>query len=560
MLDDLKLLSRPVSYINYEVTSFDRREHVVELYIALSSEIAVDDAAQRVTAYTYTNGARCGRGDKEILSGSGDNRRIDWGWLHLFSTKEYTSEVLKVNQILQKFDLCIGIEKSPVDNTNLTDGREFAVYDGYAYIGLNREFTVSANPVGGFICAAYDDIHSIEYFGRQIDAYYKKDGDTFEDVCQKALSEYKEICAKVDKTEKELLEKAIQISPKYADIISLAYRQVIASHKLTWDGEELQFFSKECFSNGCIATLDVTYPSIPLFLLYNPTLVEGMLNPIFKYVSSGEWKFEFAPHDVGQYPIADGQVYGKSKNTREIGLKFQMPVEECGNAILCVYALCHYAKDVSYAQKHLALLKKWACYLTENGLDPQNQLCTDDFAGHLAHNCNLSAKAIMGICAFGKIQELLGNQEEAEKYVKKAKEYACEWKSKANAGDHYRLAFDSEDTWSIKYNLVWDKIFGWDIFDDEIFEKEYEHYSQKFNAYGLPLDCRSDYTKSDWLMWSTMMFEEEEYTVRIIESIWNMANETPDRVPFTDWYHTTDARQAGFQNRTVQGGLFINLV
>lgn len=560
LLDDLKLMSRPVSYISYEVTSLDGREHNVKLYIALSSELAVDDAMQQVKVHTYTNGVCCGRGGKEILSGSGDNRRIDWGWLHLFSTEEYTPEVLKVNQILQKFNLCIGVEKPPVDNTNLADGREFSVCDGFAYISLDREFTVSANSVCGFVCAAYDDIHSIEYFGRQIDAYYKKDGDTFENVCKKALSEYQEICAEVEEAEKELLEKANRISPKYADIISLAYRQSIAAHKLTWDGEEMQFFSKECFSNGCIGTLDVTYPSIPLFLLYNPSLVEGMLNPIFKYALSGEWKYEFAPHDVGQYPIANGQVYGRNRETGEIGLKFQMPVEECGNAILCVYALCHYTGNVSYAEKHLAPLKKWADYLIENGLDPQNQLCTDDFAGHLAHNCNLSAKAIMGIYGFGKIQELLGNKEEGEKYVNTAKKYAREWQSKADDGDHYRLAFGSEDTWSLKYNLVWDRIFDWGIFDNEVFDKERRYYMQKFNTYGLPLDCRSDYTKSDWLMWSTMLFDDEEYTGRIIETIWNMLNDTPNRIPFTDWYHTTDARQAGFQNRTVQGGLFINLI
>ena len=237
-----------------------------------------------------------------------------------------------------------------------------------------------------------------------------------------------------------------------------------------------------------------------------------------------------------------------------------MPVEECGNAILCVYALCHYTGNVSYAEKHLAPLKKWADYLIENGLDPQNQLCTDDFAGHLAHNCNLSAKAIMGIYGFGKIQELLGNKEEGEKYVNTAKKYAREWQSKADDGDHYRLAFGSEDTWSLKYNLVWDRIFDWGIFDNEVFEKERRYYMQKFNTYGLPLDCRSDYTKSDWLMWSTMLFDDEEYTGRIIETIWNMLNDTPNRIPFTDWYHTTDARQAGFQNRTVQGGLFINLI
>ena len=43
------------------------------------------------------------------------------------------------------------------------------------------------------------------------------------------------------------------------------------------------FVSKECHSNGCAATVDVSYPSIPLFLLYNPELVRGMMRPVFKF-------------------------------------------------------------------------------------------------------------------------------------------------------------------------------------------------------------------------------------------------------------------------------------
>ena len=112
----------------------------------------------------------------------------------------------------------------------------------------------------------------------------------------------------MEAAERDLLERAGKISSRYADIVSLAYRQAIAAHKLTWDGGEIQFLSKECFSNGCIGTLDVTYPSIPLFLLYNPELVEGMLNPLFKYAASPNWPYAFAPHVVGQYPIANGQV------------------------------------------------------------------------------------------------------------------------------------------------------------------------------------------------------------------------------------------------------------
>ena len=63
-----------------------------------------------------------------------------------------------------------------------------------------------------------------------------------------------------------------------------------------------------------------------------------------------------------------------------------------------------YMKDrPAYAREHWDVMTTWADYLCEYGLDPENQLCTDDFAGHLAHNCNLSLKAIMGIAGYSRI-------------------------------------------------------------------------------------------------------------------------------------------------------------
>lgn len=558
LLDDLKLMSRPVSYISYDIEVLDGKEHKAEIFFGLSTEIAVNSFDQTVTAKTYKNGACCGRGDRDILSVSGDNRRIDWGWLHIFAQDGYTPEITDAYEINSRYCPTAGYKGyDEYRGPRIIDlSGEFSAGTKNAFICLTKSFDLNKT-ASGFICAAYDDIHSAIYFGRSIDAYYKKDGDNFDDVCLKALNEYDEILNRVKDTEAKLLEKTEKISSKYADIISLAYRQAIAAHKLTWDGEEIQFFSKECFSNGCMGTLDVTYPSIPLFLLLNPVLVEGMLNPLFKYVASGAWKFAFAPHDVGQYPIANGQAYASDKNQSE---EYQMPVEECGNAILCVYAICHYKNDFSYFEKHFAILKQWADYLTEYGADPQNQLCTDDFAGHLAHNCNLSVKAIMGIAAFGKLLEALDMSDKAVHYIDIAKDYAAQWEKIAFDGDHYRLAFDQKDTWSLKYNMVWDKIFGWNIFDSKIFDTEISYYKGKFNKYGLPLDSRSDYTKSDWLMWTTRLTDDAEYLNMIINTMWDMLNQTVSRAPFTDWYFTSTAIQRGFQNRSVQGGLFINMI
>jgi hypothetical protein len=205
-------------------------------------------------------------------------------------------------------------------------------------------------------------------------------------------------------------------------------------------------------------------------------------------------------------------------------------------------------------------LSIWANYLVENGLDPANQLCTDDFAGHLARNANLSVKAIMGVASYALLHELLGHAGEAKRFKAVARDMAVKWEQMANDQGHYQLAFGQEGTWSLKYNLIWDVIFGTEIFDEEIVRKEVAWYLMKQDKYGTPLDSREAYTKSDWLVWAAALASNQDDFVKLIEPIWESLNETPDRVPFTDWYDTNQARQMNFQHRSVVGGIYIKLL
>lgn len=63
------------------------------------------------------------------------------------------------------------------------------------------------------------------------------------------------------------------------------------------------YMSKENFSNGSIDTVDVTYPSSPFFLYFNPELLKAQITPIMYYAALPRWPGPYAPHDLGTYPL-----------------------------------------------------------------------------------------------------------------------------------------------------------------------------------------------------------------------------------------------------------------
>jgi hypothetical protein len=342
--------------------------------------------------------------------------------------------------------------------------------------------------------------------------------------------------------------------PVYARLATVAFRQTLAANGLAadMDGSPLQF-PKENFSNGCIATVDVLYPSSPFFLYFNPALLEAQLKPVMEYAALPRWKFPFAPHDLGTYPLADGQVYGGGEKTEDD----QMPVEESGNMLLMIAAMGRAQGDWHFAKQYWPLLVKWAVYLKDKGLDPENQLSTDDFAGHLAHNANLSIKAIDALGAFAEMAKGVGDDKLAREYEALSKEMAKKWIDLAKEGDHYKLAFDSPNTWSQKYNLVWDDLLALKLFPASVKNTELAYYKTKLNQYGLPLDSRKDYTKLDWELWTATLADDDATFATLVAPLGRWLDETPTRVPLTDWYDTKTGRQEGFQARSVVGGIFI---
>lgn len=536
--DNLALLSRPVSYMVVSYESKDRCTHDVSLSLTVDSTLCKNhplDADGVDLSFPDLPGlptVRMGNAVQRPLSESGDDIRINWGYFYC-SVKDPAAKWEKLPEGLWRAPLACRVTSKIAE-------------------GEDRLFLFS-----------YDDTFAIDYFGTPLRSLWNKDGKTIEEAIEEAAKDYAVCQDAADTFSDEMTARAyLSGGEKYADLCSLAYRQVIAAHKLAVTPEgQILWISKECFSNGCAATVDVSYPSIPLFLLCNPELVKGMLRPIYHYAQSEAWPYDFAPHDVGQFPILHGQVYGLDRMSGKLQDRYQMPVEECGNMIIMETNIALAEKNADFAKEHYETLKKWAEYLIRFGDDPEDQLCTDDFAGHLAHNCNLTLKAILGIAGMGILSDMLGDTEAAANYRALAEEKAKGFIARASEGDgSTRLAFDRPGTYSMKYNMVWDKIWGTGLFPADFVREELETLVSHANRYGVPLDNRADYTKSDWLLWTATMADSRALFTKFVCPLWRAYNESSSRVPMTDWYDTISGLEVGFQHRTVQGGLFIKML
>jgi hypothetical protein len=555
---DLDVLSRPLTYLSWAVRSVDGRTHSVRIGISASAQLAVNDEHQPVVWGTSRVGdmtlMHVGTSAQPMLEKAGDNLRIDWGWADLavpgqagMLTETVGSSEFRKNEASGGQ---AGSDDLDMPRAPRVDLPVMAVF-----FNLGQ---VSAEPVTRRAMLAYDDRRAIEYLHRQVADYWRRNGLSMAEMLLEAERDEGSLRARgiaFDHALASDLERAG--GEQYKQLAILAYRQTFAAGKLVADvdGTPL-YFSKENSSNGCTDTVDVTYPASPLFLLLNPKLEEAELRPVMEYASLPRWPWPFAPHDVGTYPLANGQVYGGG-TTSEVD---QMPVEESGNMLILFDAIAQAEGNAAFAAHYWPLLSRWADYLRANGLDPGNQLSTDDFTGHLAHNANLSIKAIIALGSYAQLAQMLHKEGVAASYRQDAQKMAVQWMRMAADGDHTRLAFDLSGTWSQKYNLVWDRILGLHLFPPSLAQEEVRFYLRHLNKFGLPLDNRHSYTKLDWSVWTATLADNQQDFQAMIDPLYRFMTETPTRVPLSDWFDTVTGAQAGFQARSVVGGIYIKML
>lgn len=530
--DEPDILSMPVTLVSFVLKPLDGQSHKVSLHFSLPDNLCYDgNSRPEMYADAFTlNGwqtAVTGQRIQKPLCHSGDHITIDWGYLYLCAD--------------------LGTVTAP--------GRGLAMnWDGELTDAVTLRSVI-----------AYDDIASINYFGSLCKAWYRRNGAQITDAIELAENRFDELLGRCAEWDERVRRDALAAAGEdYAALCAAAWRHTFAAHKLIASpAGEMVLLSKENDSNGCIGTADVSYPSIPLFLRYNPELVNALARGILEFAEMPVWEYDFAPHDIGRYPYATGQVYAaKGFPNGQVNppyylypagcdvyaMRSQMPVEESGNLLIMLASAQHFGAGKDLAAAHRATLDKWVQYLLTYGEDPGEQLCTDDFAGHLAHNVNLAAKAIVGVACYGR---LIGD----ESYLDKAKGMAERLTTRIGKDGNTPLSLEGYG-WSQKYNLLWDKVLGLGLLPDSFYAAETASYLPRLNTYGLPLDSRADYTKSDWECWTAAMADNMEHRKALLAPIARYLHETTTRVPFSDWYDTKTGRYVHFIARSVQGGVY----
>jgi hypothetical protein len=549
---DLDLMGRPLTYLTWDVRSTDGATHAVQLLDGTSALLTVNTPAQTVVWGRETAGdltlLNVGTKRQNRLGTPGDDTRIDWGYAYTGARADWsTAAIGGMAPILESF---YGSGKLPAED----DARQpRPANDDQPTCAFAFDLgSVGAEPVTRQVMLAYDEVDAIDYYGKALPPYWRRDGDGPAELFHKAAADYAGLVPKCEAFDHDLVADARRIGgDSYADVVSLAYRQAWAGNGLAADGHKQPLlFTKENTSNGDIATVDVIFPMDPIWILLSPNLAKASLVSNLEYSASPRWKFPNAPHDLGTYPIIMGRDDGGEG----------MPVEESGNMLILCDAIAQEEGSAKWVEKWWPQLTTWAGYLSRYGLDPENQLCTDDFMGQLAHNANLSVKAILGLAAYGDLCRMRGDTVNATRFAELAKVDAEHWMKVADAGGHSLLAFDRPRTWSQKYNLVWDRILGLNVFPPEVARKEVAYYRTRLKTYGLPLDSRTTLTETPWSLWSATLAEDPADFRAIVDPIVLYLNSTTTRVPFVDSYDSTDPNSNGMHARPVIGSVFIKLL
>ncbi|KAI1463944.1 glutaminase GtaA [Daldinia caldariorum] len=555
---DLKRQSLVFSYLDVGVHSLDDASHDVQLYADVSAEWASGDLNAVIEwDYKSADGVVYHQFERQNQAAiSETNQQANWGTWY-WSTKDEDNVSWQIGadtDVRGAF-----IKDGVLPNTKDLNFR--AVQDRWPVFGFASDLgSVGSSTVSTLYTLGMTQEGAINLLGEGSDlttypALWQSYFDSAVDAVTFFYNDYDEVSKlSTDLDNKVASDSLAAAGQNYLTLTSLSVRQTFGALQFTGTDSDPLVFLKEISSNSDIQTVDVIFPAIPLILYTNPSLIDYLLKPLFINQENGHYPNTNAIHDLGTFPVAKGYPAGNDE---------LMPLEECGNMIIMVLAYAQRTDDNDYLAQHYPILKQWAGYLVDEALIPADQISTDDFAGSLANQTNLGLKGIIGLRAMAEISERTGHDEDAKSFGDKATSYIEQWQgfglNTAANPPHATLSYGDGDSHGLLYNLYANSLLGFgDFVPKSVYDIQSNFYPTVALKYGLPLDTRHTYTKTDWMLWAAATSGKETRDT-IIGLVADWINVTPTNKPLTDLYDAATGDYPGglqFTARPVAGGHF----
>lgn len=422
-----------------------------------------------------------------------------------------------------------------VENGDLA--RKESSWSPQSVVALSHDLGNIVGDASVVFAVGYERKEAINYLGDTYTGFYRSKYPTTHEALKFFLDDYEDAHLESWKLDDELSDFATAAAgPKYADIVALSTRQAYGGIDLTITNDSLATdqvlaFIKELSSDGNVNTIDVIMPAFPIYWVMDPDWIRLLLEPVMLYLDAGRWRLPYTIHDLGShYPHAIGHDDQQAE---------PMPIEECGNLLILALAYVRATGDEGWSSQYMGLFRKYADYLVDNSINIAEQLSSNDAAGPLANETNLAIKAAIGICAYG---ELSGDK----KYTHIGHEHADLFFRQGLGTDENRTHFvleypDKPSTWKIPYNLYPDVLLGLETFPKAAYAMGTGFFSTVRGEYGVALDNRQDWAKSDWNMWLAGTLETSTRD-EFVDDLWAFMTNGKHNWPFSDRYISTSAR------------------
>ncbi|KAI0052985.1 DUF1793-domain-containing protein [Auriscalpium vulgare] len=550
---DLVKQSLPFSYLALSAAANDGKAHSVQVYTDISAEWVSGDNSLAVN-WTTTTGSvlthQVQLQQQNLYAEASDHIQQGAAYYSTTSSPSATFQTGRDVTVRQQF-----VTSKKLANTQDTAFR--AVSDNWPVFAFAHDLGSTTTPTAPVVfTVGHVRDPAIQYIiaGGALQArslYFWSQYATVAAAISSFIADYGNALTRAQQFDSNIHSAASKISSDYADIVYLSVRQTLGATELTvskaptgqWNTSDVLMFMKEISSDGNVNTVDVVFPSWPAFLYTNPALGKYLLLPLFEYQATGQYPNKWSVHDMGaSYPKALGHN------------------DESGNMLIMALSYTQKSGDTSLIDAYFGLLDQWTQFLISEALIPANQISTDDFAGSLANQTNLAIKGIVGIRAMAEIASLAGDTARSQNYSSIAASYVQQWQELAlsSDGSHLTLAYGNSTSWGLAYNLYADKLLGLNLFPQSIYTTQAAWYTTVATPFGVPLDTRHTYTKSDWQIVTAAMLQSTSTATRdlLVSGVHAFASAaiSSNTEPLGDWYETSGGATEGFRARPVVGG------